>query len=157
MHDDMNNKILCTLSLIPLSLVLSACTKTIIPAPLATQIFGEQANSSVPTTLDNTIHADLKLDSKITKELAQLNNEVIVSNLLYVTHQAMTIENEQYVLLNFHTTNNQVYRTRVVQEKMNATTLKRLQQLKGATLIGVMPAQGYSNQYFFRNFKDLKF
>lgn len=155
----MNNKFLCSLSLISLSLVLSACTKTIILAPFASQMLGDTASQTgyTPSTLDDTLNDNLKLDGQITKKLAQLKNEVVVSNLLYTTHQTMTLDKEQYVMLNFHTTDNKVYRTRVVQSKVNDTTLKQLQQLKGATLIGVMPIKAYPNQYFFRNFKDLKF
>lgn len=136
-------------------LALSACT-TIVEPPAYVTAMNQNTVNGVNQSL-NTIQDNLKLDSQITQKLAMLTNEVQVNNLSHVTHQAVSLDGERYIILSFHTLDNQVYRTRVLESKLNAKTLQQLQQLKGATFIGYMPISGYSKQFFFRNYKDLKF
>lgn len=136
-------------------LALSACT-TIVEPPAYVTAMNKNTANGVNQSL-NTIQDNLKLDSQITQKLAMLTNEVQVNNLSHVTHQAVSLDGERYIILSFHTLDNQVYRTRVLESKLNAKTLQQLQQLKGATFIGYMPISGYSKQFFFRNYKNLKF
>lgn len=136
-------------------LALSACT-TIVEPPAYVTAMNQNTVNGVNQSV-NTIQDNLKLDSQITQKLAMLTNEVQVNNLSHVTHQAVSLDGERYIILSFHTLDNQVYRTRVIASKINTQTLQRLQQLKGATFIGYMPISGYSKQFFFRNYKDLIF
>lgn len=137
---------------------LTACTKTVVFPSLGTTVPNTPnlSTQNIPSTL-NDQNLDIQLNREVTRKLAKLSNEVVVNNLLYVSHQSVMIEGEQYVLLNFHTTDNKVYRTRVLESKLNDKILKQLQQLKGATFIGYMPIKNYPNQYFFRQYKNLKF
>lgn len=137
-------------------LALSACTTIVEPPAYVTAMNQNTATNSVNQSI-NTIQDNLKLDSQITQKLAMLTNEVKVHNLSHVTHQAVNLDGERYIILSFHTLDNKVYRTRVIASKINNQTLQRLQQLKGATLIGYMPISGYPQQFFFRNYKDLIF
>lgn len=139
-------------------LALSACTTIVEPPAYVTAMNKNTANTVNGINQSvNTIQDNLKLDSQITQKLAMLTNEVQVNNLSHVTHQAVSLDGERYIILSFHTLDNQVYRTRVLESKLNAKTLQQLQQLKGATFIGYMPISGYSQQFFFRNYKDLIF
>lgn len=101
--------------------------------------------------------ASLQLTQEIAQRLSQLNNEMHVSNILYVTQDKMMIGNIEYTLLSFHTGHSKVFRTRVETSKLNQATFERLKLLKGATFIGVLPIEGHSDEYFFRNYKNLKF
>lgn len=105
----------------------------------------------------NTAPAELQLTQNIARQLTKLNNEIHVPNILYVSTQHMMIEDTPYTLLSLHTTDQRVYRTRVETAKLNQATIERLKALKGATLIGILPIDNYPQQYFFRNYRNLKF
>lgn len=124
-----------------------ACTLLMVAC--STPIFDLERPSQAP--------ASLQLTQDVAQRLNQLNNEMHVSNILYVTQDKMMIGNVEYTLLSFHTGHSKVFRTRVETAKLNQATFERLKLLKGATFIGVLPIEGHSDEYFFRNYKNLKF
>lgn len=124
-------------------------------AGCTTVTYPDQTTGS--TSNPTSTPVQLQLTQDVAQVLAQRTNEVVVPNIIYVTQDETVIEGTAYKLLNLHTADRKVYRTRVLKEKLTDTTFNRLKSLKGATLIGVIPVSGYQNQYFFRNYKELKF
>lgn len=118
--------------------------------------------------IDNTINraktavtpvqeAPIVLTQNIANQLKNLNNEVVVKNILYVSQDSATLDGKTYTLLRLHTTDNKVYHTRVESSKITTAHFEQLKKLKGATFIGVIAVPNKPYQYFFKNFKDIKY
>ncbi|MDO4223491.1 MAG: hypothetical protein Q4D05_05625 [Acinetobacter sp.] len=128
-------------------LSLGACT---------TVSFSEMTKTSHPNKTTKATTTPI-LNQDIANKLTLLKNEVRVNNILYVTQDDAVIDGVPYVLLNFHTADKKIYRTRAEFAKMNAQHTEQLKKLKEATFIGVLGLPNTTNEFFFKNFKNLKF
>lgn len=133
---------------------LTACQTVSYPTH-PTQTTKKQPTPTKPTVVQE--QKPIRFDKAIADRLAPMENAVRVSNILYVASERMVLDGVDYTLLDFHTTDKQIYRTRVESNRISAQHFEKLKKLKGATLIGVIPVEHHPNQYFFKYFRNLAF
>lgn len=140
---------------IALTLMMTSCTVT----PLANNSNENDDQRIVVTTDKSEWNGSFKndLEKALKNKLGLLNEKTNVNNFTHMTTERKSVDGEAWVFMNFYTQDDKMYRTRIEANKIKNDEILKLQNLKSATLIGVIPIKNRTNEYFFQAFENLKF
>lgn len=138
-------------------LSLSGCI-TLDSSP-STMASAQSAQPQVVVTTDDSSWVGFtgQLQNALGKKLEELNRRVVVNNFSHMTHEQKTVDGIGFVFMNFYTTDGKMYRTRVEANNITQEQIQKLKGLKGATLVGPIPIQNRSNEFFFQEFESYQF
>ncbi|MDO4222624.1 MAG: hypothetical protein Q4D05_01145, partial [Acinetobacter sp.] len=84
---------------------------------------------------------------QLSTEIARLQQSTEVHNIVRFQEQRKMVDGQEQSWLEFYTADNKMYRMQVLSQNVTDAQRQKLRQLKGATLTGVTPIAGATNQF----------
>ena len=92
-------------------------------------------------------------NNALSQAVGELKKPTILTNITNFTTERKTVQGKEYAMLYFHTADDKVYIGRANPADLTQEKIDRFKKVKGATVIGAIPAQGQPNHFVIRDIK----